>query len=278
MKNKNTRRGFTHQTSYTGQKALFTSPLEGEDVRRTDEGETNPNELLLCRGGNSTVTPHPAFGHPLPQGARKATYGFTARAVTPTLRAAIYAGYSGRPGFTPTPRHPELDSGSRRFMKKEEALNKSSFRAPLRSGFTLIELLVVVLIIGILAAVAVPQYQLAVGRAQFSTLKATTRSLGEFAHVYYLEHGTYVGATAEAREILPKGISCYIWDETQQSYIACTKQISNTETDFYVTRSSRKPALCLVRSTKTTDLPNKLCQKETGKKGTCHNNYCIYSY
>ena len=34
-------------------------------------------------------------------------------------------------GFTPC-RHPELDSGSRCSMKKEEALNKSSFRAPLR--------------------------------------------------------------------------------------------------------------------------------------------------
>jgi len=75
-------------------------------------------------------------------------HGFTARSVTPQCR---YAGYSGRPGFI-LRRHAELVSASSRSMKKEEALNKSSFRAPLRSGFTLIELLVVVLIIGILAA------------------------------------------------------------------------------------------------------------------------------
>ncbi len=88
----------------------------------------------------------------LPPQGREMPYGFTARSVIPQYR---YVGYNRR------------------------------------TGFTLIELLVVVLIIGILAAVAVPQYKFAVEKARALQAIIYIKSLANAYEVYYLQHGMY---------------------------------------------------------------------------------------
>ena len=77
-----------------------------------------------------------------------------------------------------------------------------------KQAFTLIELLVVVLIIGILAAVALPQYQKAVEKSKAAQAFAMIRTVAAAQEAYHMANGTYATTLDELAVDIP-------WTETE---------------------------------------------------------------
>ena len=160
-----------------------------------------------------------------------------------------------------------------------------------RRGFTLIELLVVVLIIGILAAIAVPQYQKAVIKSRYATIKNLVSSLVQAQEVYYLANNNYADDFEKLDIAMPDGklenstksAYFYPWGECgiNSNQVVCkNNSINMTYQQFYLHNSTGPGRVCGVEETQDlTDIRNSVCKSETGaEKGKVSSTFNAISW
>jgi prepilin-type N-terminal cleavage/methylation domain-containing protein len=89
-----------------------------------------------------------------------------------------------------------------------------------RRGFTLIELLIVVVIIGVLAAIAIPKFEFTKGKANVSAIKSDLRNLMSAQESYYYDYQTYAGTLAQLSVQTSKGVILQIFDANNKGWAA----------------------------------------------------------
>lgn len=115
------------------------------------------------------------------------------------------------------------------------------------AGFTLVELIIVVIVIGILAAVGMPQYSKAIERARGAESSAGLQNIQQAEKIYFANQETYLavgtdadGLTAAQQKTLDINLPQTGW----KFYVTDAGSVSGVITAYSVT-AKRKAGACI---------------------------------
>ena len=129
-------------------------------------------------------------------------------------------------------------------------------------GFTLIELLVVVLIIGILSAVALPQYTAAVEKSRAMEAVTLVRSLRDAQNIYYMANGSYspdlggLDLSFNGADEIGNSARAHVWGHR-----------INSPLSYYIISYLAEQKICCLAA-KTVAADNNFCKKFTSSPET----------
>jgi prepilin-type N-terminal cleavage/methylation domain-containing protein len=103
-----------------------------------------------------------------------------------------------------------------------------------KKGFTLIELLIVVVIIGILAAIAIPKFANTKEKAYIASMKSDLRNLITAQEAYFSDNNTYAQSTTilGTNYKASNGVTVTLGSVTGTGWVATATSISTAKTCF----------------------------------------------